>query len=180
MVKIVDHDERRSAIAEAAIAVIAEVGLEQAKLRLIAARAGVTTGAVAHYFKDKDALLEATLLLVGRCIFNNEDETQLLSFADVLPISDLSRRNWRVWLTFCGHASYSEKLRMIYKRFYIDIEQAVAKDLKISDKERAKEVAASIIAAVDGVGLCATVQPELWPPARQKARLAELLKPFFK
>lgn len=183
MVKIVNHEERRHAIAKATVLVISEVGLEQAKLRVIAAKAGLTTGAVAHYFKDKDAVLEAALLEVGACLFStsleNKEDKRPPNIMDILPTNDLNRMYWKVWLAFCGNASHSEKLRSIYKKFYADIEVSVANNLKLKDKKRAREIAASIIAAVDGVGLCATVQPDLWPPARQKARLSELLQVFF-
>jgi TetR/AcrR family transcriptional regulator, transcriptional repressor of bet genes len=53
----IDHDERRILIATAACEVILEVGLENSKLSDIATRAGVTTGAVQHYFKSKEELL---------------------------------------------------------------------------------------------------------------------------
>jgi TetR/AcrR family transcriptional regulator, transcriptional repressor of bet genes len=52
-----DHDERRAKIAAAACDVILEVGLENAKLVEVAMRAGVTTGAVQHYFRSKEELL---------------------------------------------------------------------------------------------------------------------------
>jgi AcrR family transcriptional regulator len=53
----VDHDERRARVAKAACEVILDVGLENAKLADIGARAGVTTGAVQHYFRSKEDLL---------------------------------------------------------------------------------------------------------------------------
>lgn len=53
----VDHDERRMRVAQAACEVILDVGLENAKLTDIGARAGVTTGAVQHYFRSKEDLL---------------------------------------------------------------------------------------------------------------------------
>lgn len=52
-----NHDERRQKIALAACDVIVEVGLERTRLMEIAARAGVTTGAVQHYFSSKEDLL---------------------------------------------------------------------------------------------------------------------------
>lgn len=182
MVRIVDHDERRADITLAAIEVIADGGIEAAKMRVIAAEAGVTTGSIAHYFDDKESLLEAALLEVGRRLFRQDTGSQTgkkpNKFADILPTTPTSQRYWKVWLAFCGQAAYSDKLKEIYRRFYLDIEIAVANDLNIEDKKRAREIAASIIAAVDGVGLCATVQPDLWPPARQKSRLKELLSPL--
>ncbi|QNQ10817.1 TetR/AcrR family transcriptional regulator [Sphingomonas alpina] len=52
-----DHNEQRERIARAACDVILEVGLENARLAEIGTRAGVTTGAVQHYFRSKEDLL---------------------------------------------------------------------------------------------------------------------------
>lgn len=61
MPKIVDHQQRRDAIARAASKVIAHRGLEATKLTDIGKEAGVTTGAIRHYFEDKEAVLIAAL-----------------------------------------------------------------------------------------------------------------------
>ncbi|MFN9711886.1 MAG: TetR/AcrR family transcriptional regulator, partial [Alphaproteobacteria bacterium] len=61
MPKQVDAESQRLSIAEAAIRVIGDGGLENARLRDVARSAGVTTGAVTHYFDGKDAVLLAAL-----------------------------------------------------------------------------------------------------------------------
>src|SRR5215470_8951364 len=58
----VDSDAlRRRQLADATIDAIADVGFAQASLGQIARRAGVSQGLVAHYFTNKDGLLEATM-----------------------------------------------------------------------------------------------------------------------
>lgn len=57
MPKKVDHDERRRRIAEALLALAAAEGLESVSLRHVAAAAGVSMGAVQHYFRTKDEML---------------------------------------------------------------------------------------------------------------------------
>lgn len=52
-----DHDERRRAIAQVAIGLIAREGLEAATVRRIAAEVGFSTTIVTHYFADKQELL---------------------------------------------------------------------------------------------------------------------------
>lgn len=52
-----DHEERRARLAKAACEVILDIGLENAKLSDIGTRAGLTTGAVQHYFRSKEDLL---------------------------------------------------------------------------------------------------------------------------
>src|SRR5699024_6511444 len=46
---------------DAALQTIDEVGLQDATISQIARRAGVSTGIISHYFKDKNGLLEATM-----------------------------------------------------------------------------------------------------------------------
>ena len=46
----------------AVMAIIAEDGLEKTTMRNVARRAGVSTGTLAYYFRDKDELVDAALL----------------------------------------------------------------------------------------------------------------------
>lgn len=57
MPKVVDHDERRRHIADAVFRVIGRVGMDGAGLREVAKEAGVSMGAVQHYFSSKDEML---------------------------------------------------------------------------------------------------------------------------
>ncbi|CAI3803807.1 TetR/AcrR family transcriptional regulator [Pseudarthrobacter sp. MM222] len=58
MPKIVDHDERRLELVDAAWRIIARHGLEGATMREIATEAGFANGALKPYFPTKDTLLE--------------------------------------------------------------------------------------------------------------------------
>lgn len=57
MPKVVDHEERRRAIAEAVFRVVGDRGMEGASLREVAAEAGLSMGSVQHYFGSKDKML---------------------------------------------------------------------------------------------------------------------------
>jgi TetR/AcrR family transcriptional repressor of bet genes len=46
---------------DATLEAINEVGMHDATIAQIARRAGVSTGIISHYFKDKNGLLEATM-----------------------------------------------------------------------------------------------------------------------
>ncbi|PVA11200.1 TetR family transcriptional regulator [Pelagivirga sediminicola] len=52
-------DQRRDAMIDAMLSLIAEEGMAAATTRAVAARAGVTPGLIRHYFDSKDALLSA-------------------------------------------------------------------------------------------------------------------------
>ncbi|KIQ18453.1 TetR/AcrR family transcriptional regulator [Rhodococcus sp. MEB064] len=65
MPKLVDHDERRRAIAAATWRLIASKGIDAANMRDIAAAAGYTNGALSHYFSGKDEIVRAAFELVS-------------------------------------------------------------------------------------------------------------------
>jgi TetR/AcrR family transcriptional regulator, transcriptional repressor of bet genes len=57
MPRQVDQDERRRQIAAAVVRLVASRGVEAASLRSVAAEAGVSMGAVQHYFTSTDEML---------------------------------------------------------------------------------------------------------------------------
>ncbi len=182
MPKIVDHDDRRRALARAAVDAVAASGLDGVKLSDIARAAGVTTGALAHYFPDKDAVLAAALEEVcSRLLLRLEADgvrIRIEDIANALPLDKASMKDWRVWLAYWGRAPFSESLRAIHQQYYQEIEDALTAGFAKASKTP-RLVAAAIIAAVDGVGTRATLEPEAWPPERQRALLSTLLGPLF-
>ncbi len=52
---------RRRQLIDATLEAINEVGMHVATIAQIARRAGVSTGIISHYFRDKNGLLEATM-----------------------------------------------------------------------------------------------------------------------
>ena len=61
MPRVVDVEERRQELTDAAARLIARAGIGAATMREVAAEAGLTTGALTHYFADKRELLQCTL-----------------------------------------------------------------------------------------------------------------------
>ncbi|MCA8900087.1 MAG: TetR family transcriptional regulator C-terminal domain-containing protein [Hyphomonas sp.] len=182
MPKIVDPEERRNAIASAAVEAISRAGLDGVKLTDIARAAGVTTGAVAHYFPDKDAVLAAALETVCARLFARIDEIDgaptVEGIALALPLDPSDLRDWRVWLAYWGRAPFSDSLREIHRQYYLDIEAALTAKLE-RHTDAPGEVARAIIAAVDGAGTRITLEPDAWPADRQKALMHQLLGPLF-
>jgi AcrR family transcriptional regulator len=58
------EDARRAQIVNATVTVIADVGYVNATLAKIAAAAGIAKGLVSYHFRDKDELMEQTMLVV--------------------------------------------------------------------------------------------------------------------
>jgi len=73
MPKDVDHDERREELAESVWRVVARDGLEGATIRGIARETGWSPGALAHYFADKDDILESALRIAYERIASRWD-----------------------------------------------------------------------------------------------------------
>lgn len=176
MPKRVDLDERRRTLASAAIEVIAAEGLEGTKLSRVAAHAGVTTGALTHYFEDKDEILLAALEEVRRRLMAKADDgtgqSPLALLSEALPIDPDAAKEWRVWLAFWGRAAFVPALARVHRAYYAEIENALAAMLSIPT-----DAAAAIIAAIDGISARVCLEPDLWPPERQRALLALMISP---
>ena len=79
MPKIVDTKARREAILTATWRTIARHGVARATVRRIAAEAGVSTGFISHYFRDKKEVLAAALRLS-----NERSQTRISARAEGL------------------------------------------------------------------------------------------------
>jgi TetR/AcrR family transcriptional repressor of bet genes len=196
MPKKIDVIQQRRVITDAAIAVINQTGLDGTRLRDVARAANVTTGAVTHYFDGKDAVLESTLEeIVRRTLARIETPVEPATAGDVtafigracryLPLDDEAKAEWRVWLAFWGRAIADERLRAIHHQYYRDIGDRMAGPLAAlratspaPSRDAVRRCVDQVVAAIDGVGTRATLEPELWPPKRQKETLRGMLTPM--
>lgn len=178
MPKVVDHQQRRSEVVEAAVDAIAECGLDGVTLKDIAGRVGATTGTIGHYFRNKDEVLAATLdHLLQRLLGEDAEEMTFVEggLGLYLPLGRDARRYWKVWVAYCGAAPTSPPLLAAYERFYACVEARMVEHLTHCGVEDPDDVAGAVIAAVDGIGLCATVAPERWPDSRQVKVMRRIL-----
>ncbi|MET9490469.1 TetR/AcrR family transcriptional regulator [Nocardia sp. NPDC006630] len=191
MPKQVDFAEQRRTIAAAAVAVIDKAGIDGARLRDVAAAANVTTGAVTHYFDGKDAVLEAALSEVVRRMLERPAPSTdvpigLVScielFCGYLPLDAQGLGEWRVWLAFWGRAMTDERLAAVHRRYYEEIVERITRRLSTLQGASAPQelgvFADSVLAAIDGVGTRATLEPQSWPAERQRRTLSALLLPL--
>ncbi|MFC7550373.1 TetR/AcrR family transcriptional regulator [Plantactinospora sp. GCM10030261] len=118
MPKRVDHQQRRTAIADALMRVAARQGLEAVSLRHVAAEAGVTAGMVQHYFRTKDQMMSFVLdamrerygarmsAALDRLGPEPAPRTLLRTmFTQMLPVDEQSRADGRVTLAFLAYTA---------------------------------------------------------------------------
>ena len=182
MPKIVDRVERRAAIAAAAAGAIADEGIEAVTMKGIAARAGVTTGAVTHYFNDKDEVILAALLFVDAAMRSRLDvalergQSLVDALLAALPNDPASRRDWRVWRVFTNAASRSDLLMSHYRAAntaWLDTAMHVlAEQLERRPDERDAQL---VVAVVDSMGDAASADPTSWPIERQRQLIQHCL-----
>lgn len=187
MPKVVDHGQRRADIAAAACDAIAERGMDAVTLGDIAGAAGCTTGAVTHYFPNKDEVLLAALghaasQTAGRIHARvTRDPTDLQGvLEETLPLDGPRRAEWRVWVDFWARAAHDERLgreqearyRNWHRSLVAVLEQAVPAGMRGRD---ADAVAHDLMALVDGIGIRALIDPHVWTPAYQRDALRRYL-----
>ena len=110
MPKIVDHEERRREFAEALWRVITTSGPQAVSIRTVAAEAGLSAGALRHYFQTREELLvfamdESEERVVQRMVEYSRTMTpetpmveRAAGFAEhMLPLDEARRAEFRAW-----------------------------------------------------------------------------------
>ncbi|TVT19226.1 TetR/AcrR family transcriptional regulator [Amycolatopsis rhizosphaerae] len=113
MSRRVRDPQSREQLVEAAWRLVALHGPAATTLRAVAAEAGVTTGAVTHYFEDKAELMAAVLrhnsaIATERVLAAIEGRRGLAAAERatlaLLPLDEVRFRCWQVWLAFWSQA----------------------------------------------------------------------------
>lgn len=174
MPKLIDHEERRLQIAEATWRVILEKGMEGATVRNIAKEAGLSLGALRHYFSTQNELLVYAMKLVKEkaTIRINEitqqdippKEKLLKILLEIVPTNEETMEEMEVWFAFTAHARHKEDVfdaqhdgvfvGMRNLIDYLDRFKLLRKNL---DKEMETE---KLYALIDGLALHAMLEPQ--------------------
>jgi AcrR family transcriptional regulator len=187
MPRIVDADQRRRELTDAAARLIARSGIEAATLRDVAAEAGMTTGALTHYFSDKRELLlrtfEASIAhrqsLRPRTLEASPIQRLLASLEGALVLDEPRRTHWMVTLALCsqapGDAELAATQRTAYQGFRDHIAQ-LCRGAGLAGGKQAITLAERLIAAADGIAMQALFDASSWAPARQRRALTEMFE----
>lgn len=128
MPKLIDHERRKAAYAEATWRVILTQGIDQMSVRNVAAEAGVSIGSLRHLFPRQDDLAAFAMALVaeraerriramspGGCSSDPVERAWEL-LAQVLPLDETRRTEAQVWLAFSAAAATRPRLAEVHAR----------------------------------------------------------------
>jgi AcrR family transcriptional regulator len=193
MPKIVDHDARRAELAAAVWRLASREGLDAVTMRGVAAEAGWSTGAVAHYFADKEELVlfafETVADRVGRRIVRAAEQgrgpLELVrgQLVEGLPLDAERRAEVRLWFAFLALAETRPQLARAGREAYREWRDRIAETLEDGQRQGlvdesidpARE-AAALVALVDGLAIQATFDPRGLTKERQLEVLGERLR----
>ena len=192
MPKIVDHDRQRVKFAEAAMSLIALHGLEGVTMRAVAAEAGLSYGSLFHYFSSKDELLmhavrHSTSLQTKRVNEYTSQYSGLKALEHLLCddaiITESTRDDWMVWLTFLYKAALQASFATAYAELIDGWHARIAGLLQ--DAQQAGEIhseldvgfeAMAIWAYSAGIGQLSLLHPDILPVALQKQLISAYLE----
>ncbi len=180
MPKIVNHEEKRKLIAEVAWKIIRKEGFEKASIRRVAVEAGMSTGALRHYFSTQDEMLLFIMnyyLEEGkkRSLKKDWSENPLLAVEEVLlelvPIDEEKKIETSVWWIFALRSLTSETLTEkkdemtngTYELANSMIEILISHGI-ISDSINVELEKYRLSALIEGLSIQALLRPDVYFP----------------
>ena len=177
------EESRRQQLISVTIDSLAELGYVSSTLAQIAGRAGVSPGLVAHYFEDKDGLLEAAFRSLSRRVRDQvrarwarahtpRARIQAVIDANLAP-AEFDQRTGTAWLAFWGqvvHVARLKRVQRAYQRRTLSNLQHALK--RLLPPEEARSLAYMIAAMIDGVWLRAALSE--WTEADSESARALL------
>ena len=189
MPKIVDHEERRRQLADAAARVAIRDGVEALTIRAVAREARCSTGALAHYYGSKDDLLiavqraagEASMARIERALARNRGPALLEAVVlTVLPLDEARRGEWRLWLAYFARAAAVVELARVQGEHYGRWRDVLRTAFEGAFPEgRAPDPATldrgtdATMALIQGLGVLGMFEPARLSAARQRQLVRE-------
>ncbi len=177
------EEARRTQLVEVTIDSLAEVGYVGTTLAEIARRAGVSPGLVAHYFGDKEGLLEAAFRTLARPLaarvrarlalaHTPRGRVQAVIDTNLAP-EEFDKRSGTAWLAFWGQVLHVEGFKRVQTAYQKRMLSNLRSDLRqMIPGAEARTLAAMIAAMIDGVWLRAALSE--WQEADSESARALL------
>jgi AcrR family transcriptional regulator len=170
---------REAALTDVVLQIAAQRGLGAVSVREVAGAAGVSIGAVQHYFPSKDDMLIAAFEEVVQrvrlrlaSVAHGPDVRRNLSavLRQVLPLDDTRTEEARIYVAFAVAAMHAPALAEIHRTVLDEIRQALT-DAIVStgnhDAASAGLAAQALLAATDGLALHAVSTTNWLTPSRE-------------
>ena len=168
---------RRRQLIDATLDTINDVGINDATIAQIARRAGVSTGIISHYFKDKNGLLEATMRDITRQLRDAvavrlkplaqaTTEARLLAIVDGnFDETQVHSAAMKAWLDFWASSMHQPQLgrleRVSSRRLFSSLTAEFRRELP---REQARLAAHGLASLIDGLWLRAALSGKPFNP----------------
>ncbi|MBW3107393.1 transcriptional regulator BetI [Providencia rettgeri] len=176
MPKIGMQSIRKQQLIQATLDVINEVGMQEASFVLIARKAGVSTGIISHYFRDKNGLLEATMRHIQyqlgfavamrlRMLTGAEAKLRIQAIVegnfDPTQTSEAAMKTWLAFWASSMHQPNLNRLQQVNdRRLYSNLSYEFGRVLNKAD---ARMAAKGLAALIDGLWLRSALSNEQFP-----------------
>ena len=190
MPKVVDHDARRRRIIEAYLELVAEEGFAAANGKAVAARLGMSSGSLWHYFSTFDEVIEAAALSVFerdssrvRAEKRRGLEGLCQAIEAQLPLHPKTHSEAEVIVSFWAQIPSRPALRTPFASpevFSQPLERLIAEG--VTDGELRPDAPVALLAEtlnqlLDGAQVAQVLEPQSLPQ-RRLARAACLVSPW--
>ncbi|MGV9887916.1 TetR/AcrR family transcriptional regulator [Streptomyces sp. NPDC003395] len=190
MPKVVDPQARRAAVAEAVWRLILSRGLEGVSVRSVAKEAGLSTGALRHYFAGQsDVLTFAMQLVIDRVRARvqalepqpDAGATVLRAVEELLPLDAERRAEAEVWLAFTVRAQTDPALRALRDTSYEllhDLCHRLVEALRQDDPGTDSDLRVEgerLYALIDGLVVHCVIRPDRATPSLMRDVIARHL-----
>ncbi|MCW2254004.1 TetR/AcrR family transcriptional repressor of bet genes [Providencia alcalifaciens] len=176
MPKIGMQSIRKLQLIQATLEVINEVGMQEASIALIARKAGLSTGIISHYFRDKNGLLEATMRHIQyqlgfavairlRMLSDAEPKLRIQAIVEGnFDSSQISEAAMKTWLAFWASSMHQPSLNRLQqvndRRLYSNLSHEFS---RVLDKQSARMAAKGLAALIDGLWLRSALSNQAFP-----------------
>lgn len=186
MPKIVDHAKQREKIVEATWRVILREGIGQTSVRKVAEEAGLSPGAMRHYFSTQSELLAFSMEFVSERFeqrvqsiqYNQDSPLEYIQkiIEELLPLDQETMQEAAVWFAFVSQTTPDPRRQELSRKIYVDlrsifvsiIDGLVRYDLARPNLQREVEID-RFYALVDGLAVHKFLQPNQLPVERMRA-----------
>jgi AcrR family transcriptional regulator len=130
MPKIIDHQQRKDQIAEAAWRIIRSQGLDSVSVRNVAEEAGLSVGSLRHDFETQSELIVYAMMLLSSRVherianlsYTGSPRNHIeMIIAELLPLDDVRTAEAEIWFAYAGKALTDPAIRQISQQTHQEL-----------------------------------------------------------